>query len=228
MLIAILDNESLICVFRFLDEEESTHMRELNNDTSPSWRMLRSLMHTKSAFNSYARQLAVDIRRAEESATFWRSLSPNSTSGLMGLANEWGLIPPIQRGNTLALIIWIITNRNWMLSLDEVISSVDILGGAIVMLILAFIYLSGQAIIHFHSCWNGEISRQQCTRNIIDSVNIFAVGCLGGMMGNAAGSAFGPPGRFLFGVLGGIICSNITSFQINRRVQPLVNNEQNQ
>jgi hypothetical protein len=245
------DEESLIRVLFYLDEEDRTYKDDHSN-SPPAWRTLISTLHVNSVFKKYADRLAEDTRRAEKDEAFRATMNTvysqmmktseeplqeeefqefslarmadadiASTSGFMGLAKAWSLIPHSSRGEILALIPRIITNRQVVSAVDEVVSLVNRTGGNIVMVALAAISLTYEAIKNLRRWYRGEISGRRCAKNIVDASVSIGAGAAGGFAGAAVGSLAGPLGALAGGVLGGILSSQTANFLCDRLTQYL-------
>lgn len=253
-LVAILDDESLVRVLWYLDEEEKVYSRDMLDDVPPVWRTLKSLLPTENAFNMYAKRIAEDTKRAERDPAFRETLNQiylemmdpsdelldesqqqgfqlirvledgdlTATSGFMGLAHAWGLIPAARQGEILQLIPKLITNRNLLLSIDEVVGLVNDVGGNVVMVGLAGIYLTVQVVQHIRQWRRGEISGVRCAKNIIDSTFTVGAGVGGGVAGAGLGALFlGPIGGLIGGVVGGILTSQAMNVLCDRITQSI-------
>jgi hypothetical protein len=142
-------------------------------------------------------------------------------SGFMGLAHAWGMLPVPTQKLMLELIPRIINSRQMISSIDEVVGLVNKTGGDVVMVALAAISLSYDAIMNLYRWWKGEISGKRCCKNIVDSTFTIAAGAGGGIGGAAFGSLAGPFGTLAGGIIGGIISSTIMNLLIDRLTQSL-------
>jgi hypothetical protein len=142
-------------------------------------------------------------------------------SGFMGLARAWSLIPVSSQSQILEMIPKIIANRQVISAVDEVVGLVNKAGGNVVMIALATISLSYDAIKNLLRWWRGEITGTRCCKNIVDSTFTIGAGVAGGIGGAALGSFIGPLGTVAGGIIGGIISSQAINFLIDRLTQSL-------
>uniref|UniRef100_A0A914PBZ1 J domain-containing protein n=1 Tax=Panagrolaimus davidi TaxID=227884 RepID=A0A914PBZ1_9BILA len=93
--------------------------------------------------------------------------------------------------------------------LSKVTNAVSLQTVGTTMMLLKSEYLAGVYLVYeiydnIYRWWNGEISGQRATKNIIDSVAAVGGGAAGASAGAAMGSAFGPIGTAVGGALGAI------------------------
>jgi hypothetical protein len=113
----------------------------------------------------------------------------------------------------------IIANRQVIFAVYEVVGLVNKAGGNVVMIALAAISLSYDAIKNLCRWWRGEITGTRCCKNIVDSTFTIGAGVAGGVGGAALGSIGGPLGILAGGIISGIISSEAMNFLIDRLTQ---------
>eukprot|EP00794_Sanderia_malayensis_P004974 gene4974-5622_t len=131
-----------------------------------------------------------------------------NTSAFSGLARAWSIIPAESQEAVRSIIRYVVTNRNMLSGVDEIVGLVNRSGGTVVMVTLASVYLTWEAYKNIRRWWNGEISGKRCAKCIIDSIAAVGAGVAGGVAGVALGTFLtGPIGAVAMGVLGGIVGS---------------------
>ena len=126
-----------------------------------------------------------------------------STSAFGSLLNRvWHFTPADSKVRFLNFIK-AVANKTSMTAVDDVVRLASKKGGAVVMVSLAFVYLTCDAIANMIRWWKGEISGKRCIKNVLDSVFAVGAGMVGGAAGIALGSAVGPIGSAVGGVVGG-------------------------
>ena len=89
---------------------------------------------------------------------------PRVVSGFMGLARGWEMLPVPTQKLVLELTRRVITSRQMISAIDEVVGLVNEAGGSVVMVALAAISLCYDAIKNINRWWKGEISGKRCCK----------------------------------------------------------------
>ena len=135
-----------------------------------------------------------------------------SASAFGGLSRAWNILPA-QTKDCFLTSIRAMGNRTMMTAVDDVVRQISTkASGAVVMVGLAFIYLSASAYSNIQRWWYGKISGKRCIKNLLDSTFAVGAGMAGGCAGAAIGSTVGPLGTLLGGVVGGWVSAAGTGY----------------
>jgi hypothetical protein len=126
------------------------------------------------------------------------------------LSHLWGWVELATKHALIKAIPPIFVNRQFMFALDEFINIVDHAGAKVVMVGLAGVCLSFEAIKNLYQWWGGQITGKRCAKNLVDATFMVGGGVLGGIGGATLGSAMGGPfGTVAGGIIGGIVSSQV-------------------
>ena len=228
------EEEDLCRILYFLDEEDKAYKDSVARPYAPHWKSLKATVKFDKAFREYAKRLSDETRRAENDPEFRRRmnivyeemmshcdetvsisdyqkldsnqlLKTDSTciSAFGSLARAWNIIPANSKVCFMNCIK-AMGNKTLMTAVDDVARLASKKGGAVVMVGLAAVYLTYDAIVNIKRWWSGEISGKRCIKNVLDSVFAVGAGMAGGVAGVALGSAL-PGATIIVTVVGGIV-----------------------
>ncbi|OQV16091.1 hypothetical protein BV898_09727 [Hypsibius exemplaris] len=144
-----------------------------------------------------------------------------TVSAAAGMARALALIPPSSQTQMLQVIAKF-CSRNLYTAVDELVSSVSKVGGNVVMVGLAVIFLGWEICDSIKKWYSGEISGLRCVKNITDASVTIGAGVGGGIGGAALGGLVaGPFGILLGGIVGGMVASSVANVVIDRITQSL-------
>lgn len=140
--------------------------------------------------------------------------SATTTALLMGFCAGFGRVPPAAQAAILHLAsqVTVLNQASQALVSSGVLSVVRQGHGSLVVVALAAVYLSYEALQSINAWWRGEISGRRCAKAIVDSACGIVAGAAAGVGGAALGSLLlGPAGAVAGGVLGSVIGSQVAA-----------------
>ena len=242
--------ETLSRIMFYLDEEEKAYVNQLSpvwrtlKNSMNSESMFRSYAKrladdTKRAerdvvFRKTMGQMYNNMVEASDKKTdveVYQGFNPRKFAdksaiergGLIGFARALAVIPASSQQSIMTFLRNYNPNqcRALMSSADEVVSLVNKTGGDLVMVTLAAVALTYDAIKSILRWWRGEISGIRCCKLIIDSACTTAASVVGGMGGAGIGAVLGPVGMLVGGIAGGILSASAASYLSDRMTQLL-------
>jgi hypothetical protein len=195
-LMSLFENEpeKLSRVLFYLTKEDEAYRD--GTDLPPVWRTLKRAMSSKSTFKLYAEHLAEDTKLAKTDVEYRKfmnsfykeiinpsdkplsedahqgyelALAPqNLNRGIGGFARAWTRIPPAGQRQIIEMLPSIIANKQVAI-LERAGALANKVGGNVIMVTLAAVLLSYEAIVSIRRWWKGEITGVRCVKNIIDS-----------------------------------------------------------
>ena len=145
--------------------------------------------------------------------------SATTTALLMGFCAGFGRVPPAAQAAILHLAsqVTVLNQASQALVSSGVLSVVRQGHGSLVVVALAAVYLSYEALQSINAWWRGEISGRRCAKAIVDSACGIVAGAAAGVGGAALGSLLlGPAGAVAGGVLGSVIGSQVAAALVDR------------
>jgi hypothetical protein len=195
-LMSLFENipETLSRVLFYLTKEDEVYKD--GTELAPVWRTLKRAMLSESTFKLYAERLADDTKVAETDVEYRkfmdyfykRIINPsdnplskyahqgyelalttqNFNCGIGGFARAWTRISPAGQRQIIEMMPSIIAN-NQLVCFEKAGALTKKFGGTVIMVTLAAVQLSYEAIVSIRRWWKGEITGVRCVKNIIDS-----------------------------------------------------------
>jgi len=149
----------------------------------------------------------------------------SKASGFFSLSRVWSLLLESTQNRIIHAIPSVMINRHFVYAIDEGIALVNRTGVRTIMVGLAGISLSYEAIKNLYRWWHGGITGKRFVKNMVDNTCTVGAGLAGGMAGaagmTALGSLGGPAGIVAGGIIAGIISSSVMSVLCDRMTQAL-------